>query len=99
MSYIYPVGLDQHQRRFESDEHTVPASPNTYVESPQDPSAGSYSPPGMGFRRLSKVVGFSIFLTEIALISAGVRKSKSTVSMAEEMGCEIFMMPDQQSSS
>lgn len=70
-----------------------------HVESPQDPSAGSYSPPGMGFRRLSKVVGFSIFLTEIALISAGVRKSKSTVSMAEEMGCEIFMMPDQQSSS
>lgn len=65
----------------------------TYIDSPQDPSAGSYKPPGIGFKRLSNVVGFSIFLTEIALISAGVRKSKSTVSIAEEIGCEIFMVP------
>ncbi len=68
-------------------------SGRTYVKSPHDPNAGSYNPPGMGFNRLSNVVGFSIFLTEIALISAGVRKSKSTLSMAEEIGCEIFMMP------
>lgn len=98
MSYICPVDSDQHQRRREPDEHTVPP-PRTYVESPQDPSAGSYRPPGMGFRRLSNVVGFSIFLTEMARISTGLRKSKSTVSMAEEMGCEIFMAPNQQSSS
>jgi hypothetical protein len=46
----------------------------------------------MGFKRLSKVVGFSIFLTEMALISAGVRKSKSTLSIADAIGWEMFMV-------
>lgn len=46
----------------------------------------------MGFSRLSKVVGFSILLTEMFLISAGVKKSKSTLSMTDETGWEIFMV-------
>lgn len=67
------------------------ASISTYKESPQAPRAGSYKPPGVGFKRLSKVVGFSTRLTEIFLISPGVRKSKSTLSMTEDMGWEMFM--------
>lgn len=63
----------------------------TYSESPQAPRAGSYRPPGVGFKRLSKVVGFSILLTEMFLISSGVRKPKSTLSMTDDTGWEIFM--------
>ncbi len=66
----------------------------TYNESPQAPRAGSYRPPGIGFNRLSNVVGFSILLTEIALISAGVRKPKSTLSMEDDIGWEIFMVTE-----
>jgi hypothetical protein len=38
----------------------------TYIESPHDPRAGSYKPPRTGFSRVSKVVSFSIFLTDTA---------------------------------
>ena len=48
----------------------------------------------MGFSRLSKVVGFSIRLTEIDLISVGVRKSKSTLSIADDTGWEIFIVAE-----
>lgn len=64
-----------------------------YRESAQAPRAGSYKPPGIGLRRVSKVVGFSILLTDIDLISLGVRKSKSTAAMADATGWEIFMVP------
>lgn len=77
MLYIYN---DQHHVR------SFQLGAKTYITSPQDPRAGSYKPPGMGFIRLSKVVGLSSFLTEIALISAAVRKSKSTLSIADAMG-------------
>lgn len=38
----------------------------TYIESPHDPRAGSYKPPRTGFSSVSKVVSFSIFLTDTA---------------------------------
>lgn len=63
----------------------------TYGASPQEPSAGSYRPPGTGLRRLSKVLSFSIRLTEIDRISLGERKVNSTLSTPEETGCAIFM--------
>lgn len=37
------------------------------------------------------MLSFSIRLTEIDLISSGVRKVKSTLSMEEDTGCEIFI--------
>lgn len=63
----------------------------TYVMSPHAPRAGSYSPPGTGFKRESKVRGFWIFFTESALISAAVRKPKSTLPIADGIGCVIFI--------
>lgn len=63
----------------------------SYKESPQAPRAGSYKPPGVGFKRLSNVVGFSILLTDIFRISSGVKKSKSTLSMTDDTGWEMFM--------
>lgn len=46
-------------------EKTILGSCLTYGESPHDPSAGSYRPPGTGLRRLSKVLSFSMRLTEM----------------------------------
>lgn len=60
--------------------------------SPQAPSAGSYRPSGTGCSKLSNVTPFWILLTERALISALERKAKSTLSIAEEMGCEMFIL-------
>jgi hypothetical protein len=64
----------------------------TYVISPHAPRAGSYSPPGIGCKRLSKVRGFCIFFTERALISVDVRKAKSTLPMADGIGREMFIL-------
>lgn len=63
-----------------------------YGASPQEPSAGSYKPPGTGLRRLSKVLSFSMRRTEMARISSADRKENSTLSTEEETGCEIFML-------
>lgn len=63
-----------------------------YIESPHDPRAGSYKPPRTGFNRVSKVVSFSIFLTDTAWISSFVRNVNSTRSTEEDTGCEMFMM-------
>lgn len=65
----------------------------TYIESPEAPSAGSYRPPGVGLSKLSNVVGFSILFTEIAFISIGLRNVKSTLSIADDTGCEMFIVP------
>lgn len=75
-------------------EQLCVAQDSPYRESAQAPRAGSYKPPGMGLSRVSKVVGFSILLTDMDLISRGVRKSKSTAAMAEATGWEMFMMLD-----
>lgn len=64
----------------------------TYIESPHDPRAGSYKPPRTGFSRVSKVVSFSIFLTDTAWISSFVRNVNSTRSTEDDTGCEMFMM-------
>lgn len=64
----------------------------TYIESPHDPRAGSYKPPRTGFSRVSKVVSFSIFLTDTAWISSLVRNVNSTRSTEDDTGCEMFMM-------
>jgi len=40
------------------------------------------------------VTGFWILLTESALISALERKAKSTLSILEDMGCEMFILFD-----
>lgn len=63
-----------------------------YIESPHDPRAGSYKPPRTGLSNVSKVLSFSIFLTDIAWISSLVRKVNSTRSTEDETGCEIFMV-------
>lgn len=65
----------------------------TYRLSRIAPRAGSYRPPGTGFSSESKVVGFTILLTEIDRISSAGRKLKSTPVMDEATGCEIFMAP------
>ena len=38
------------------------------------------------------MLSFSMRLTEIDLISSGVRNVKSTLSIADETGCEIFIV-------
>lgn len=62
------------------------------MASPHEPSAGSYRPPRTGFRSVSKVLSFSIFLTETAWISSLVKKVNSTRSTEDGTGCDIFMM-------
>ena len=42
----------------------------SYCISPQAPRAGSYNPPGTGFKRVSKVVGFCMAFTDRRLISS-----------------------------
>ena len=64
----------------------------TYGLSRNAPKAESCRPPGTGCSRESKVVGFVIRFTERALISSEERKPNSTPEMAEDMGCEIFIM-------
>lgn len=64
----------------------------TYGASPHDPKAGSYRPPGTGFRRLSNVLSFSMRFTEMAWISLAERKVNSTLSTSEATGCAIFMV-------
>lgn len=64
----------------------------TYIESPHDPRAGSYKPPRTGFSRVSKVVSFSIFLTDTAWISSLVRNVNSTRSTEDDTGWEMFMV-------
>jgi hypothetical protein len=63
-----------------------------YGESPHEPSAGSYRPPGTGFSKLSKVLSFSIRFTDMAWTSLGDRNVNSTLSTSDEIGCEMFMM-------
>lgn len=66
---------------------------STHIKSPHAPIAGSYMPPGTGCRRVSKVLELWILFTERDLISDSVRNSKSTLSMAEGMGWEMFILP------
>lgn len=66
---------------------------DTHLWSPQAPSAVSYRPPGTGCSNESKVVEFCTLFTDSDLISAEERNPKSTFSMAEATGCEIFILP------
>jgi hypothetical protein len=58
------------------------------------PKAASCRPPGTGCSRESKVVGFVMRFTERVLTSSVVIKPNSTPEMADETGCEVFMMAD-----
>lgn len=59
---------------------------SAYALSPHAPRARSYSPPGTGFSSVSNVRGFCILLTERVLISAELKKEKSTLSIADGTG-------------
>ena len=60
--------------------------------SPKLPSSDVYSPPGIGLRRVSKVVADVMRAAERALISADASGRNETPRTWEEMGSEGFMV-------
>jgi hypothetical protein len=72
-------------------DHKCPMKFHAYLFWRNPPRAGSYSPPGVGFKRVSKVVESYIRFTLRAFISWEERKAKSTPCMASETGAAMFM--------